>query len=99
MKNFFKGFGLQLIINSVLLLLRFIVDLLILKYAPNVPPTTSFAKDSGWQIWSICSIIVYNIISIIVSIAMIFNKKNTKQFAGIGIFSILFAIYTYMCLR
>ena len=97
MKQYIKGFSIQLLINIILNLIRILVAFLIIKYAPDVPPTTSFAKDSGWQIWSICSIILYNIISIIISLIMIFRRKNVKQYVGFGTVSILFGLYVYIC--
>ena len=50
MKEFFKGFFIQLIINIVAHLIRIIISFLIIKYAPEPVQPTSFAKDSGWQI-------------------------------------------------
>ena len=97
MKQYIKGFSIQLLINISLNLIRILVAFLIRKYAPDVPPTTSFAKDSGWQIWSICSIILYNIISIMISFIMIFRRQNVKQYVGFGTVSILFGLYVYMC--
>lgn len=98
MKKFIKGFSLQLIINIILYLIRYIIDLLILKYAPEVPPTTSFAKDSAWLIWSFCLLMMYNIISILVSFIMIISKKNIKTYAGFGASAIIYIIYVLVCM-
>ena len=96
MKQYIKGFSIQLLINIGLNLIRILVAFLIIKYAPDVPSTTSFAKDSGWQIWAIASIMLYNIISIIISLIMIFIRKNVKQYVGVGTVSILVELYIYM---
>lgn len=99
MKQFFKGFSLQLIIIIAFYLIRYIVDLLILKYAPEVPPTTSFAKDSSWLILSFCFFIVYIITSIVISLIMILCKKNIKTYAGFGTPAILYFVYALICIK
>lgn len=92
MKSFIKGFSLQLIINIFAHIIRIIVAYLIIKYAPDPSLQTSFAKDSGWQILSLFSIIGYNIISIIVSL-IIFIKKDMKFLLGFEITTVLSIIY------
>ena len=78
MKKFFKGFSIQLGINLFLHILRILIAFFIIKYAPESEEITSFAKDSGWQILSLFSIIGYNIISFI--ILCIKNLKNNPKF-------------------
>lgn len=98
MKKFLKGFSLQLIIIIFLFLIRYIVDLLILKYAPTVPANTSFGKDSAWLILSFYFVIAYSIISIVISLIMIICKKNIKTYAGFGTPAILCLVFVLIYL-
>ena len=92
MKQFIKGFSIQLCINLIAHLIRIGIAYLIIKYAPEPLYPTSFAKDSGWQIISLFSIIGYNIISLIVSFIR-YRKNDMKLFIGWGMISILGIIY------
>ena len=92
MKQFIKGFSIQLSINLIAHLIRIGIAYLIIKYAPEPLYQTSFAKDSGWQLISLFSIIVYNIISLIVSFIR-YRKNDMKLFIGWGMISILGIIY------
>ena len=96
MKQFIKGFSIQLSINLIAHLIRIGIAYLIIKYAPEPLYPTSFAKDTGWQLISLFSIIVYNIISLIVSLIVSFvryRKNDIKLFVGWGMISILGIIY------
>ena len=98
MKKFFKGFFIQLIINIIAHLIRIIVAILIIKYAPEPIQPTSFAKDSGWQIVALLSIITYNIISIVISF-IVLRKKDIKLFFGfvtISVINIYYILTTYL---
>ena len=72
---------------------------MIIKYAPEpVHQPTSFAKDSGWQILALLSIITYNIISIVISF-MVLRKKDIKfffGFAAISVINIYYILTTYL---
>lgn len=92
MKKFFKGFFIQLIINIIAHFIRIIIAFLIIKYAPEPVEPTSFAKDSGWQILALLSIITYNIISIVISF-MVLRKKDIKLFFGFAAISLINIYY------
>lgn len=86
MKEFNKGFIIQLFINSGMFLIFFIVDYLIKKFIPLPnPPQTDFGTNSVWIIISFFSIIFYNIISVVI---VIDKYKKTKKYYAIG-FSIV----------
>ena len=92
MKKYIKGFSIQLCINILLHVIRILIAYLIIKYAPEPEYPTSFSKDTEWQIISLLSIIVYNIISLIVAFFK-YRKKDMKIFVGFGIASILGIIF------
>lgn len=92
MRKYIKGFSIQLCINLLLHVIRLLIAYLIIKYAPEPEYPTSFSKDSGWQIISLLSIIIYNIISLIV-VFFKYRKKDIKIFVGFGIASILGIIF------
>ena len=92
MRKYIKGFSIQLCINLLLHVIRLLIAYLIIKYAPEPEYPTSFSKDSGWQIISLLSIIIYNIFSLIVAFFK-YRKKDIKIFVGFGIASILGIIF------
>lgn len=95
MKKSIKGFSIQFIINIVAHLVRVLVAYFIIKYGPEPELPTSFGKDSAWQLISLFSIIVYNIISLIV--VLIRNrKKDVKFIIGFGIATILSILYVLL---
>ena len=92
MRKYIKGFSIQLCINLLLHVMRLLIAYLIIKYAPEPEYPTSFSKDSGWQIISLLSIIIYNIFSLIVAFFK-YRKKDIKIFVGFGIASNLGIIF------
>lgn len=95
MKSFFKGFGIQLFINIFAHIIRIVVAYLIIKYAPEPSLPTSFGKDTGWQILSLFSIIIYNIFSMIIFIIKYIKNKNENAL-GFSTMSVLAGIYAWL---
>ena len=104
MKKFFKGFGIQLLINFIAHLIRIVIAYFIIKYMPiKYSPeylVTSFAKESIWQLMSLFFIILYNFIVLVISFISVLyisifriKMKDPKLLIGLVTGSILGIIY------